>query len=218
MTRDAFRNQLQTMNRELLVMGEMVQHSIREAVGALVTRDLNAAAAVIANDKKINEAYFKIERLCLELLALQQPMAGDLRRIASTLKVITDLERMADHAVDIARVVERIGEQRLVKRLVDIPQMATLVQEMIAIALSAFVDQDMQRALVLTEKDHHVDRLHRQVIKETQALMEQDGTTVAQGVQLLFASNALERIGDHATNLGEWFIYMETGERTDLNQ
>lgn len=218
MTRDAFRNQLQTMNRELLVMGEMVQHSIREAVGALVTRDLNAAAAVIANDKKINEAYFKIERLCLELLALQQPMAGDLRRIASTLKVITDLERMADHAVDIARVVERIGEQRLVKRLVDIPQMATLVQEMIAIALSAFVDQDMQRALVLTEKDHHVDRLHRQVIKETQALMEQDGTTVAQGVQLLFASHALERIGDHATNLGEWFIYMETGERTDLNQ
>lgn len=218
MARDAFRAQLDTLNRELHVMGVLVQQAINGAVTALVTRNVAAAQVVVDRDQDVNLAYANIERLCLELLALQQPLAGDLRRITAILKVITDLERMADHAVDIAKVVIRLGGQAHIKPLVDIPAMATLAQEMVADALGAFVQRDTQRALAMIAKDDEVDRLHKTVILDLQALMEKDSRTVAQGIQLLFVSTALERIGDHATNLGEWLIYLETGEKQELNK
>ena len=218
MTRDAFHLQLESLNRELHSMGVLVQQAISDAVTALVTRNVPAAQTVVERDQDVNRMYARIERGCLELLALQQPMAGDLRRIAATLKVITDLERMADHAVDIAKVVVRLGGQPLVKPLVDIPAMATLTQEMVAEALAAFVRRDKAQALAMIERDGEVDRLHKKVITDLQALMEQEPATVAQSIQLLFVSSALERIGDHATNLGEWLIYLETGEKKELNQ
>jgi phosphate transport system protein len=218
LTRESFRAQLDELNRELHVMGVLVQQAINGAVTALVTRNVPAAEVVVERDQDVNRAYATIEQLCLELLALQQPMAGDLRRIAATLKVITDLERMADHAVDIARVVNRLGGAPHVKPLVDIPAMATLAQEMVSDALAAFVHRDTDRALAMIAKDAEVDRLHKAVILDLQALMEKDRTTVAQGIQLLFVSGALERIGDHATNLGEWLLYLETGEKKELNQ
>jgi phosphate transport system protein len=199
-------------------MGVLVEQAISDAVTALVTRNVPAAHAVVQRDQDVNQSNATIERLCLELLALQQPMAGDLRRIAATLKVITDLERMADHAVDIARVVIRLGGQPHIKPLVDIPAMATLAQEMVADALGAFVNRDTARAMAMIQKDSEVDRLHKKVITDLQALMEQDTSTVAQGIQLLFVSGALERIGDHATNLGEWLLYLETGVKQELNQ
>jgi len=199
-------------------MGFQVQQAIGRAVGALVNRDTAAAMAVITGDLEVNETYSRVERICLELLALQQPMARDLRRIASALKVITDLERMADHAVDIARVVVRLEGSTFVKPLVDIPAMAELVQTMVEEALVAFVTRNRELALVMIARDHQVDSLHRRVILDLQDLMERDRTTVAQGIQLLAVSGALERIGDHATNVGEWLIYVETGERTELNQ
>lgn len=218
MPRDAFHTQLDALNRELHVMGVLVQQAISGAVTALVTRNVPAAETVVERDQDVNVAYANIERLCLELLALQQPMAGDLRRIAATLKVITDLERIGDHAVDIARVVIRMGGEPHVKPLVDIPAMATLAQEMVADALAAFVNRDKERALAMIAKDNEVDRLHKKVITDLQALMEKDPATIAQSIQLLFVSGALERIGDHATNLGEWLIYLETGEKKELNQ
>jgi len=217
-TRDAFHLQLESLNRELHGMGVLVQQAISGAVAALVTRNVPAAQNVVERDQDVNRVYANIERGCLELLALQQPMAGDLRRIAATLKVITDLERMADHAVDIAKVVVRLGGQPHVKPLVDIPAMASLAQEMVADALAAFVNRDKDRALAMIAKDTEVDRLHRMVITDLQALMERDPATIAQGIQLLFVSSALERIGDHATNLGEWLIFLETGEKKELNQ
>lgn len=218
MTRDAFHLQLERLNRELHAMGVLVQQAISDAVTALATRDVPAAQMVVDRDQDVNRVYATIERGCLELLALQQPMAGDLRRIAATLKVITDLERMADHAVDIAKVVIRLGGEPLVKPLVDIPAMATLTQDMAAEALAAFVSRDKERALAMIDRDGEVDRLHRKVIADLQALMEREPATVAQSIQLLFVSSALERIGDHCTNLGEWLIYLETGEKKELNQ
>jgi phosphate transport system protein len=218
MARDAFQVQLEALNRELHVMGALVQKAVSEAVTALTTRNVPAAELIVERDQDVNEAHAKIERMCLEMLALQQPMAGDLRRIAATLKVITDLERMADHAVDIARVVIRLGGDPLVKPLVDIPQMATLAQEMVADALVAFVNREKDQAVAMIAKEAEVDRLHKKVITDLQALMARETSTVAQGIQLLFVSSALERIGDHATNLGEWLIYLETGQRQELNQ
>lgn len=218
MARDDFRAQLESLIQELHVMGVLVQQAISGAVTALVTRNVPAAQTVVERDEDVNRAYATIEQLCLQLLALQQPLAGDLRRITAILKVITDLERMADHAVDIAGVVIRLGGAPHVKPLVDIPAMATLAQEMVADALEAFVRRDTQRALAMIAKDNEVDRLHRTVITDLTALMEKDSRTVAQGIQLLFVSSALERIGDHATNLGEWLIFLETGEKRELNQ
>jgi phosphate transport system protein len=218
MTRELFDAQLEALHAQLLNMGEQVQGAIAGAVDVLVARDAVGAKAVIVGDEQVNQLTLKIEGLCLEMLALQQPMARDLRRITSILKVITDLERIADHAVDIARATERLSGQSFVKPLVDIPQMAALVQGMVATALNAFVARNREQALSLVEQDHEVDRLHRQVIEDLQRLMEGDSRAISQGIQLLFVSSALERIGDHATNLGEWYLYLETGDRTDLNQ
>lgn len=218
MARDVFDFQLKEMNRNLLRMGELVQQAITGAVSALANRDVAAAERIIEDDQTINEAYSTVESICLELLVLQQPVAIDARRITSVLKVITDLERMGDHAVNIARAVVRMGGAPLIKPLEDIPAMAQLAQGMVADAVQAFVAGEKDRALVMIEKDHELDHIHSRVIAHLQELMARDSTTVAQGVQLLFVSHSLERIGDHATNLGEWLIYVLTGQRAELNQ
>ncbi len=218
MTRDVFHGQLVEMNRQLLQMGGQVQAQIAAAVAALSDRDVAAGQKVIDGDRRINAAHTEIESVCLGLLVLQQPVASDMRRIASTLKVITDLERMGDHAVSIARSAVRLGGAPLIKPLVDIPAMAQLAQSMVADAVDAFVTGDRQRALAMVDKDHELDRIHSRVIEHLQELMVQDTATVPQGIQLLFVSHSLERIGDHATNLGEWLIYVLTGQREDLNQ
>jgi len=218
MTRELFQAQLEALRTELLRMGEQVQGAIAGAVTALVAQDPALVQQVINGDELVDETHLKIEGLCLELLALQQPMARDLRWITSILKVVTDLERIADHAVDIAQAAERMAGQPLIKPLEDIPVMASLVQGMVATALDTFLTNNRQQALSLVEQDHEVDRLHRQVIEELQRIMEDDSQNVGQGIQLLFISSALERMGDHATNLGEWYLYLQSGDRTDLNQ
>ncbi|MFZ5823011.1 MAG: phosphate signaling complex protein PhoU [Bacillota bacterium] len=217
MTRDVFHAQLEEMNNQLLQMGQQVQQAIAAAIQALTDRDVAAAEWVIAGDQQINAAHAAVESICLELLVLQQPVAIDARRITSVLKVITDLERMGDHAVNIARAVVRMGGAPLIKPLEDIPAMARLAQSMVADAVDAFITGNRARALAMTEKDNELDRVHRRVIDHLVELMARDSSTVPQGVQLLFVSHSLERIGDHATNLGEWLIYVLTGKRTELN-
>lgn len=217
MTRLAFQAQMDEMNRQLLRMSSQVQQAIAGATLALVNRDVPAAQQVIEGDKAINASYARVEAICLELLVLQQPVAIDARRITSVLKVITDLERMADHAVSIARAVVRMGGAPLIKPLVDIPAMASLAQQMVDDAVSAYVSGDRERAITMIERDHELDKIHARVIQHLTELMTHENTTVEQGVQLLFVSHSLERIGDHATNLGEWLIYVLTGRHEDLN-
>jgi phosphate transport system protein len=217
MARDRFHHQMEEMNRQLLRMSAQVQQAIAGAVEALANRDVPAALAVIDGDKAVNAAYAQVEATCLELFVLQQPVAIDARRIASVLKVITDLERMADHAVSIARAVVRMGGAPLIKPLVDIPMMAQIAQGMVDDAVAAYVSGDRERAMAMIQKDHELDKIHARVIQHLTELMAQDSSTVAQGVQLLFVSHSLERIGDHATNLGEWLIYVLTGRHEDMN-
>jgi phosphate transport system protein len=218
MSRNAFHYELEQLMREVRRMGLMVEEAISKAVAALVNGQPELARQVVEYDAAINEAHLQIEQVCLQIMALQQPMASDLRQVTATLKIITDLERIADHAVDIARVTLRIADQPLIKPLVDIPEMARLAQLMVGEAVSAFVNRDKERALAMIARDHEVDRLYKKVIEDITALIQQDPANVPQGVQLLFVGNALERIGDHATNLGEWLIYLATGERAELNQ
>lgn len=211
--RQFFQRELKDLDQELLRMGALVEDQIRRAVRALTEHDVTLAREVVADDDRVDDLEKDLERRCLTLLALQQPLAGDLRAVSTVLKIITDLERMADHATDIAQVAVRLGDQPFVKPLVDIPQMARLASSMVRAALNAYVHRSLEEAWAMIRLDDDVDRLFAQIFHDLLELMRERPDTVAQATYLLFVANYLERIGDHATNLGEWVIYMVTGER-----
>lgn len=209
--------ELRALEERLLEMGRQVEEAIGRAVDALRNRDRAAAEGVIAGDAAIDRAELEIETTCLQLIALHQPMASDLRRLGTALKVITDLERMADHAVDIARATLRIGDEPLIKPLVDIPRMAEIARAMVRGALEAYLRHDADLAYRLVERDDELDGLYAQVFRELLVLMMGDPGVIRQAMQLLLVAQHLERVGDHATNVAEWVVYMVTGQRPALN-
>ncbi len=215
--RKSFNEELQQLISQLLVMGDMVEQSIIKAVKALKEQDLEAAQQVLDGDDDIDDIELAIEEKCLELIARQQPMAKDLRKIATALKIITDLERIADHSCNIAEACISIGKEPLIKPLVDIPRMAQLVREMLKKALDSYANNDVALAYDVCRADDEIDCLHNQIFRELLTYMMEDPKNIQQATRLLFVSSYLERMGDHATNLGEWLIYMVTGERKRLN-
>lgn len=217
MPRDWYHGELDELQREMMKMSELVELAIHRAVNSLAEKDMEMAGAVVRGEQEIDEMELKIEQHCLKLLALQQPMASDLRLIGTALKIVTDLERMADHAFDIARVTIKLAGQPLIKPLVDIPRMATIASEMTRAAIDAYVHHDVEMARRVIDRDDEVDRLYDQILRELLTYMMASPAVIQQAIQLLFVSGSLERIADHATNLGEWIIYMVTGERPKLN-
>ncbi len=217
MLRQSFRSELDLLDQELIRMGALVEEQIRRAVRSLTGRDVILAEQVVIDDDRVDAMEKDIERRCLTLLALQQPLASDLRIISTILKIITDLERMADHAVDIAKVTLRLGTESLIKPLIDIPEMARLSSSMVRLALNAYIHRSLDEALTMIRLDDDVDHLYARIFDDLQQLMRERPETVPQGTHLLFVANYIERVADHATNLGEWVIYMVTGERKELN-
>jgi len=215
--RRQFHGDLEVLQQDLLRMGALVEESIFKAVRALIEQDLALAEQVLSGDDPIDQMEVDIETRCLQLIALQQPMAGDLRILGSALKAVTDLERMADHSVDIAKVVLRMNKQPWIKPLIDVPRMAHIVEAMVRDSLTAFIRRDVQMADTLAARDDEVDGLYGQIFRELLILMITTPTSVEQATQLLMVAQNLERIGDHATNIGEWVIYMVEGVRRDLN-
>ncbi len=211
--RKSFVSSLEDLRADLLRMGAAVERAIHDAVKSLVNRDQALAERVVQGDDAIDQLELDIESQCLSLLALQQPMAKDLRVIGTALKVITDLERMADHAVDIAQVTIALHGQRLIKPLIDVPRMAELAQAMVRKSLDAYVDENVEAARAVIEADDEVDHLYAQVFRELLLIMMENPRSIEQATHLLLVAQYLERIADHATNLGEWVIYMVTGER-----
>ncbi len=218
MSRLSYQNTLDELKREILNMGSLVKEQIELTVFALSKQDLELAKKVIDRDDLVDNLELKIEEQCLKLIATQQPMAKDLRTIAAGIKIIIDLERIGDNAVDIAKTTLRIGTEPLMKPLIDIPRMTVITQDMLNDALKAYIEEDIILAEGLAEKDHEVDRLHGQVIRDVLTYMFENPKNITQGVHLMFISRYLERIADHATNLGENIIYMVTAERKDLNK
>lgn len=216
-TRHSFHEQLQELQRDLLKMGVYVNQAIDRAVHSLAQLDGEEARAVIAGDDLVDHMMIDIEKRCFQLMALQQPMAGDLRAIGTILKIVTDLERIADHATDIAKVTVKLEGERLIKPLVDIPRMAARVQTMTREALEAFVARDIERVKAMVAMDDEVDATYRYLFDELMGIMQREPANVRQATYLLMVAMFLERIGDHATNLGEWTVYMVTGELTDMN-
>jgi len=215
--RPGFHQSLTLLQKELLEMGSSAQNSIRAAVESLEKLDEKAATQVIKNDDLIDDYLTKIDELSLRLIALQQPMASDLRIIGTALKIATDLERIADHAVDIAKITIRFAGEELVKPLEIIPQMAEIAIEMLQESLLSYTERDVHRAAALAEKDDRVDKLYSTVMQEIMGMMSSEYVRNRQLTHLLFVAHYLERVADHATNIGEGVIYMVTGKRKDLN-
>ncbi|HYF77458.1 MAG TPA: phosphate signaling complex protein PhoU [Symbiobacteriaceae bacterium] len=216
-TRSAFHEQLDNLQHDLLKMGVLVSSAIEKAVESLAQVNADLAREVIASDDTADQMLIDIETRCLQLMALQQPLASDLRSIGTALKIVTDLERMADHATDIAKVTVRLSGQKLIKELVDIPLMARRVVAMTKEALEAYVARDVERAKKMIAMDDEIDRIYSAVFDELMGIMQTRPETVRQATYLLLVAMYLERVGDHATNLGEWTIYMVTGELKDMN-
>jgi len=216
MVRKNFDQELEKLNQELLKMGSMVEEAIHKAVTSLAESDVELAKEVKENDDAIDDFEVAIEKKCIRLIALQQPVAKDLRTIGMISKIITDLERMGDYAYNIARITTEIANEPLIKPLVDIPRMTKITQEMVRECLDAFVNLDIEKAKEVAAMDEEVDRINDQILRELLTYMMEDASTITQATRLMFAGRYLERIADHATNICERIVYMVTGERVSL--
>lgn len=209
--RETFDRQLAELKKEILDLGRMVEEAITAAVEALKARDVAWAERIAAGDAQINEQRFKIEELCFTLIATQQPAARDLRNIISALSIVAELERMGDHAAGIAVIVVRMGQEPLLKPLVDIPRMAHKTKEMLGQSLEAYVRGDVALAEKVGQEDDEIDALYHQVYRELLGFMIQDPKTVNRATSLLWIAHNLERIADRVTNVAERVIFMATG-------
>lgn len=216
-TRQSFDKSLEELQRDILRMGSLVEQAIFDAVQSLAKQDVELAKKVMKQDDLIDDLELEIEDKCMKLIATQQPMARDLRRIGTGFRIITDLERMGDHAYDIAKITLQLAGQPLVKPLIDIPRMATLAQKLVKDCLDAYVHSDVDLARKMCQEDDEVDRLYSEVFTELIGLMTQKPATVHQATYLLFVARYIERIADHATNIGEAVIYLVTGDRSESN-
>jgi len=216
-TRETFDRDLRELQDDLLRMGALVEAAVRRSLEALRTRSESLAGEVIEADNQIDALHLELEDRCLRLMATQQPMAKDLRRIASVWAMSIDLERMGDHAEDIARITRRMADEPLLKPLIDIPRMDEIVRAMLREGLDAFVQGDTALAERMAARDDEVDHLYSQIFRELLTYMIEDPKSITRATHLLMVAQALERIGDHATNIAERVIYMVTGTLRELN-
>ncbi|HBK53544.1 MAG: phosphate signaling complex protein PhoU [Syntrophomonadaceae bacterium] len=218
MANDSLQNELGRLREDLLKMGRLLQQQVYDAVKALADKNIELARQVIENDDLIDDMELDIEKRSLGLIALKQPLARDLRLIASIFRIIIDIERMADHAEDIAHIAQDLHEQAYIKPLIDIPRMAVITQDMLETALRAFIEEDCDLAMSLVLPEKELDGLYEQVFNELLFYMVRDPRNIPQATALLLVAGHLERIGDHATNIGEMVVYVVDGKRIDLNR
>ncbi|QRG68962.1 phosphate signaling complex protein PhoU [Brevibacillus choshinensis] len=218
MSRQAFEEQQDVLHRKLMTMGTLVEEAIHKSIKSLVERDVRLAEQVIGNDHVINELEHEIQSECFRLIALQQPVGSDLRRLGTMLKLVTDLERMGDHAVSIAKTTRRLMTEPYVKPLIDIPLMADHVKAMVRDCLNAYIARNKEAAEEIAARDDIVDKLFSTIFRDLIEVMTKNSTAISQGTHLLLVAQYLERIADHVTNICEWIIYMSTGKLTDLNK
>ncbi len=215
--RNRFDRQLSTLNDELIEMGSMIEKSIETAIKALVNQDVDLARHAIEADEEIDRQERIIEDLCLKLLLQQQPVAKDLRLISSALKMITDMERIGDHASDISEITIALADQPYIKKLEHIQQMAKETMIMLVGSIEAFVDKDLEKASEVIKRDDVVDDLFDKVKKELIQMIHENADKGEQAADLLMVAKYMERIGDHATNISEWVIFSITGEHKSIN-
>ncbi len=216
-TRGMLDHELTVIQNDVLRLGSMVEQAIQRSIQALKERDVDLAHAIIADDAKINALRYAIEEQCLMVIATQQPVARDLRTIVAAMHMGIELERMADHAEGIAKLVTRLADQPLLKPLIDIPRMADVACEMLRASLDAFVARDIEAAKAAALRDDEIDQLYDQVFRELLTYMLQDPRNINRATFLLWVGHNLERIGDRITNIGERVIFMATGKLEEVH-
>jgi phosphate transport system protein len=203
-----FHDELEALKQTLLAMGALVEDQIRRVMRALVERDSDLAQDVIDRDRRVNAYDVEVDEKCVELLALYQPAAGDLRFITTAMKIVTDLERIGDQAVNIAQRALELNREPQLKPYIDLPRMADNAQRMVKESLDAFVARDTGLARRVCTEDSTVDDLKEQIFRELLTFMMEDPRTIPRAIRLIFISRFLERVADHATNIAEMVVYM----------
>lgn len=216
MLRKTFESEIQQVKDDVLVLGSMVEHALISTVDALKKRDLKASEEILQADKLINKKRYDIENKLMVLIATQQPMAHDLRLLASTMEIISELERMGDYAKGIANINIRMGDEPLLKPLIDIPRMAQKGVDMLHRALTAFVNEDLDVARSLPIEDDEVDALYNQIYRELMVFVIQDSKNIERANWLLWVAHNLERVADRVTNICERTIFIATGEMVEV--
>ncbi len=217
MSRNQFELSLNQVKEDLLTMSGLVERILNEAIQSLVNGDIELAKSVIAADEEVNLLESQVEKESIHLIATQQPVAKDLRKLVSAIKIASELERMGDLSVDIAKATLRLEGQILIKPLIDIPKMAEIAQQMVKESIHSYLIEDIEIAKKMAEMDHEVDALFAKVIRELHLYSAKDATRVDQTMALAFVARYIERIGDHATNIGESVIYLVTAVKPELN-
>ena len=217
MPRTTFETEIRQLKDNVLMLGSMVEQSIIQSVDALKRRDIPAAERILAGDREINKTRFKIEGQLLILIATQQPMAHDLRLLASCMEVISELERMGDYSKGIANINIRMGDAPLLKPLIDVPRMAQKGADMLHRALTAFVEEDIQTAQKIPAEDDEVDALFNQVYRELMTMVIGDPTSIERANWLLWTAHNLERFADRVTNICERTVFVVTGKLAEIS-
>ncbi len=217
MLRKTFQSEIAQIKDEILILGSMVEQALLQAVEALKKRDVDASRRVLEMDLQINARRFAIENQVVVLIATQQPMARDLRLLASILEITSELERMGDYAKGIAKINLRMGNEPLLKPLIDIPLMAQKGVDMLHRALTAFINEDAAAARQIPQEDDEVDDLYHQVYRELMTFVLQDPQNIERANWLLWAAHNLERFADRVSNICERTLFYLTGEIVELN-
>jgi len=214
--RTTYHKKLREIQDDVLAMGNMVDKALSRAMEALKNRDVATANQVILNDLKINEKRFNIEEKCIQLIATQQPMASDLRNIICVLNVVTDLERIGDHAEGIGKIVVMIGDEPPLKPLIDLPRMTDKTVGMLRRSLDAFINHDADAAREIIAEDDAVDSLYEQVFHDLLIFMAEDPRTITRATRLLWVAHNLERSADRVTNICERVVFCVTGKMQEI--
>ena len=216
MLRKTFETEIQQVKDDVLVLGSMVEQAILGSVEALKKRDIKASEKIFVQDREINAKRFEIESKLMILIATQQPMARDLRILASTLEIISELERMGDYAKGIANINIRMGDAPLIKPLIDVPRMANKGVDMLHRALTAFINEDVETAKSIPVEDDEVDALYNQVYRELMTFVIADPKMIERANWLLWVAHNLERFADRVTNICERTVFIATGEMKEI--
>lgn len=205
-------HEIQDLTESLITMGTAIERTIEQTVRALLKQDVALAESVIAGDDYFDQLEIAIENKAVAIISTQQPVASDLRKIFSTIKIVTDMERIADHCGDISKITIALAGQTYVKPLVDIPKMAQLVKDMVRMTIDCFIEHDVIKARLICANDDAIDDYYQLVIQDVSTMLQQSPENADQLLRILMIAKYFERMGDHATNIAEWVIYSVEGK------
>jgi len=209
-------NELKSIHVDIIKMGTLIEKTIEETITALVDHNTELAQKIIDGDDRFDQMELEIESKCIHVIARQQPVATDLRKLMSILKIVTDLERIADHCQDISRLTLDLADKTYVKPLIDLPNMAKQVKQMVKMTIDCYIDEDVEKGKAICKNDDVVDDYYRMIFAELESIMRENPNEIRQCMDFMMIAKYFERMADHATNVAEWVIYGVEGKHFEV--